>query len=196
MGKESLRWQVLACMPDNRPWLHDLRRRMATAFFFSDAASATQDPSQYVDLGVVLRRLQCDDFVVGPRTDHYELAAKIRFLDVVVDDGGRGSFRGADAAATAAEARDAFNDDVDAVAGHLLAVWRTIEASSGAPISRLDSKTIVDDIQKRLLRSVRTRPPPKAGDVFGGAARPRNGIDYKQQERIDKFFPRRKPKEG
>lgn len=183
--KPSLRWQVLACLPADVPACHELRRRLASAFLFADPARARQDPRRLAIGGQGLARLATrDDFVVTADTHYDDLVALINLLDVYVDDADRQT---ALEAGTAAAAQ--FDADVDELAARLQALGRSIEATSGGHVSRLESKTALDRVQIRLTHAVRTRRRGRR-DIFGGSGSGSGFVDEgapKQQD-IRSFF--------
>ncbi|CAK7232197.1 hypothetical protein SCUCBS95973_008179 [Sporothrix curviconia] len=177
--KPSLRWQVLACMPLDTPACHDMRRRLASAFFFNDSERARVDPRRQLQQVQGLTKLTVrDDLVLTPDTNFSDLMALVDMLGVFLDDVGRQSVVQLRAASsdktkaghdnkdskdskdsTAAAIARNFDADIDSLVQRLKMIGHGIESTGGGHIAQLDSKTAFERLQIRLTHSVRTRPP-------------------------------------
>ncbi len=182
--RPSLRWQALECMPTSAPRPHELRRRLAIVFFFDDLPRAQQNPEQSFSIRAVIHRLDDPEFKVHKGTDHGDLAAMVRLLDVVVDDGGRPSLE-------SLGAQLHFNADIDELAARLKVIFQQIDASPSV-LSKLGSKMLLESIQQRLSLSVRTKRPPRPS-LYDDARRKEDESLPRQQEYLKSFLRRAKP---
>lgn len=176
MEKPSLRWHPLDCIPTSSPRPHELRRRLAAVCLFEEPQRAQRRPDQTFSFRAVIDHLDSHDFKVSRSTDHRDLAAMIRFLDVVVDDGGR---------PPPGNAQEEFDAGVDELADHLKEISRKIEASPSAT-TKLETKLLLQGLLHRLTHSVRTKRPPKKN--FYDAYRPREDKSIPKQQEYMKLF--------
>ncbi|CAK7230087.1 hypothetical protein SEUCBS140593_007464 [Sporothrix eucalyptigena] len=201
--KQSLRWQVLACLPIDTPACHDMRRRLASALFFDDSERARLEPRrQLQQVHGPAKLVARDDLVLTPDTNFADLMALLNTLDVFLDDIGREALvrrepKSKDIDNTMAAVARNFDADIDSLVRRLKAIDHGIESTGGGHIIQLDSKTAFERLQIRLTHSVRTRPPGKRSIFDGpgtkGAPGGGNdeqdvkGIQQKQQD-IRSFF--------
>ncbi|KAK3335699.1 hypothetical protein B0T19DRAFT_15756 [Cercophora scortea] len=169
-----LRWDAVSSIPITNPCLIELRRRLAIVCVFDAPQRASTRPEDHFSMRAVIDQLEADKFIVDRHnTDYYELAALTDLLSVAIGDGnpplgGRGS----------PETIKQYNAEVDEVARRLKILYSNIHEQGGAYASRLDAKTKLKDLERKLHHATRTRPPPKES-VFGlrtsedDAARPR-----------------------
>ena len=69
--------------------LADLRRRLATAAVFDDAALGAEPPDRALSAARVLARFDaCPDLQIRPDTDYEALAATVELLDAAIDGAG------------------------------------------------------------------------------------------------------------
>ncbi|OHE96434.1 hypothetical protein CORC01_08197 [Colletotrichum orchidophilum] len=184
--KTSLRMLPLICMPVTSRKLHELRRRLAVAFFLRDAALANEHPDDVISLRLVIARVKDSDFKINNKTDYVNLKALVQLLDMAVDDG--------------AFARDdedliyekEFNADIDDLAKRLKAIWRGINDTGAANLARTEAKSVLEWVGERLTYSVRTKRPPTQS-IFGEQG-PSSAKKRRQQDFMQKFVRSRKNK--
>ncbi|VUC32326.1 unnamed protein product [Clonostachys rosea] len=153
----SLRLNSLLCLPLSNEKARNLRRRLATAFFFNDPNLGDREPAEIVTVERCINRLKEPDLSVTRKTDFEELKAKIIFLDIAIASGSFSPFENA-------ENEKIFNEQVDELAGILAALTRKIN-DSGMKLSRAEAKSVIEWIQKRISLSIRTKRQRKA-DIF------------------------------
>uniref|UniRef100_A0A8H7NJP6 Uncharacterized protein n=1 Tax=Bionectria ochroleuca TaxID=29856 RepID=A0A8H7NJP6_BIOOC len=153
----SLRLNSLLCLPLSNERARNLRRRLATAFFFNDPNLGDREPTDNVTVERCITRLKEPDLAVTRKTDFEELKAKIIFLDIAIASGSFSPFENA-------ENENIFNEQVDELAAILAALTRKIN-DSGMKLSRAEAKSVIEWIQKRISLSVRTKRQRKA-DIF------------------------------
>lgn len=147
----------LLCLPLSNERARNLRRRLATAFFFNDSNLGDREPTDIVTVERCIIRLKEPDLTVTRKTDFEELKAKIIFLDIAIASGSFSPFENA-------ENEKIFNEQVDELAAILAALTRKIN-DSGMKLSRAEAKSVIEWIQKRISLSVRTKRQRKA-DIF------------------------------
>ncbi|KAK2059340.1 hypothetical protein LY76DRAFT_512311 [Colletotrichum caudatum] len=184
--KTSLRILPLLSMPVTSSKLHELRRRLAVAFFLRDAAMASEHPDDVVSLRVVIARVKDSDFQIGRGTNYTDLQALVQLLDMAVDDG---SFvHGKDGR----EHEREFNAQVDDLTRRLKAIWRGINDTGAANLARTEAKSVLEWVGERLSYSVRTRRPPTQS-IFDDEG-PSSAKKKRQQDFMHKFVHPRKNK--
>ncbi|KXH59857.1 hypothetical protein CSAL01_05447 [Colletotrichum salicis] len=184
--KTSLRMLPLICMPVTSRKLHELRRRLAVAFFLRDAALASEHPDDVISLRLVIARVKDSDFKINNKTDYVNLKALVRLLDMAVDDG-----------AFAHDNEDSdyekeFNNDIDDLAKRLKAIWRGINDTGAANLARTEAKSVLEWVGERLTYSVRTKRPPTQS-IFGDQG-PSSAKKRRQQDFMQRFVHSRKNK--
>lgn len=189
-SSQCIRVNALLCLPISARRAHDLRRRLAITFLFGDASLARHPPEAALTLPAILERLARPDFQVTPSTEFAELRAAILILDMAVDDGSvlADGFPDADA-------EDAFNGHVDALAAKLNEIWRRTN-DTGMKLARTEAKSVVEWVQKRVTHTVRTRRKraPSIFDVPGQEARrQKKDVVPRQQEFMKSFFRKKAP---
>ncbi|KAK1966564.1 hypothetical protein LY78DRAFT_578135 [Colletotrichum sublineola] len=184
--KTSLRILPLLCMPVTSSKLHELRRRLAIAFFLRDAALASEHPDDVVSLRFIIARVKDSDFQIGHSTNYTELKALVQLLDITVDDG---SFvHGKDDHGYEKE----FNGEIDDLAKRLKSIWRGINDTGAANLARTEAKSVLEWVGERLSYSVRTRRPPTQS-IFGDQG-PSSAKKKRQRDFMHKFVHSRKNK--
>ena len=171
--KPSLRWQSLDCIPMGTPQTHELRRRLAAVFLFDEVLRARQNPEESFSFRAIIDRLDTDDFYVSRSTDHQDLAAMFRFLDIVIDDGGR---------SPPGDEPPEFDTEIDDLTECLGEVLRRIGTNPSAT-TKLEARQLLQNTVYRLTHSVRTKPLPKK-DIY---AEKEESID-RQQEHMRRFL--------
>ncbi|KAJ0159936.1 hypothetical protein CTA2_8861 [Colletotrichum tanaceti] len=182
--KTSLRMLPLVCLPVTSPKLHELRRRLAVAFFLRDAALASEHPDDAISLHLVIARVKDSDFQINNRTDYTDLKALVQLLDIAVDDGSFVHSKGG------REHEAKFNAEIDDLARRLKAIWRGINDTGAANLSRTEAKSVLEWVGERLNYSVRTRRPPTQS-IFGDQE-PSSAKKRRQQEFMHQFVHSRK----
>ncbi|GKT50735.1 uncharacterized protein ColSpa_10916 [Colletotrichum spaethianum] len=184
--KTSLRILPLLCMPVTSPKLHELRRRLAVAFFLRDAALASEHPDDAISLRLVIARVKDSDFHISHRTDYTDLKALVQLLDMAVDDG---SFVRDE---NNREHEREFNAEIDDLARRLKAIWRGINDTGAANLARTETKSVLEWVGERLNYSVRTKRPPTQS-IFGDQG-PSSAKKRRQQDFMQKFVHSRRNK--
>ncbi|KAL0937705.1 uncharacterized protein CTRU02_207436 [Colletotrichum truncatum] len=185
--KSSLRILPLTCMPVTSPKLHELRRRLAVAFFLRDAALSSRHPDNAMSLRLVIARMKDSDFQVNRKTDYADLKAQVLLLDMAVDDGSFVPDK------DDREHEKNFNAEIDDLAKRLKAIWRGINDTGAANLTRTEAKSVLEWVGQRLAYSVRTRPPPTQS-IFGDQG-PSSAKKKRQQDFMQKFVHSRKAKQ-
>lgn len=76
-------------IPKSTARLADLRRRLAAASLFDDAALGAEPPDRALSAARLLARLDaCPDLQIRPDTDYEDLAATVALLDATIDGAG------------------------------------------------------------------------------------------------------------
>jgi hypothetical protein len=181
VDEATLRFQMLRCIPATEWRVHELRRRLALAFFFNDVEYTTNAPQKLIDLSDIRTRLEQPQFKIDKDTDYYELAAMISILDIAIDDG-----RSTTIPLTDPEAEQEFNTEVDALAARVYIMWSHISDAGASFMSRIDAKEVLESLRQRLSYAVRTKPKPKKG-IFDSTS---DNIEVlkKQSEFMKKHF--------
>lgn len=138
----------------------DLKRRLASAFFFDDLQRADKRPEDTVNIRAVIDRLEGDEFQIDQNTDYQELGALIMMLNVALGDASK------QAGMTVKSAIN-FDAEVDELAeGFKSMLTRVAPLNKGIIVSRIEAKNAMELIRERLLYQVRIKSVPKIG-VFG-----------------------------
>ncbi|KAL3303833.1 hypothetical protein RB213_015937 [Colletotrichum asianum] len=185
--KASLRILPLTCMPVSSSKLHELRRRLAVSFFLRDAALADQHPDKTMSLRLAIARVKDSDFQLSRKTDYADLKAQVLLLDMALDYGSFTSDK------DDREHEKNFNAEIDDLAQRLKAIWRGINDTGAANLTRTEAKSVLEWVGQRLSYSVRTRPPPTQS-IFGDQG-PSSAKKRRQQDFMKKFVHGRKNKE-
>jgi hypothetical protein len=174
-----LRWDVLAAIPTTSTRLIELRRRLAIVCVFEDPLRGRSSPEKIFSIRAVIDRMDDDDFVIDPQTEYYELLAITLILNITIDDGGP------PAISDGPEVVKSFNGDVDELAAKIRHKWSQIRM--GQFVSRIEARSALQDLERKLLYTVRTRPPPK-NNAFGIESDQKENVRPRQQEFMKKFF--------
>lgn len=150
----SLRLSSLTCLPVVTPRLHELRRRLATAFFFDKAALSESHPDRAVHFKDILLRLEDSVFRPTHDTDFHELGAYVSLLNLAVDAGYLWD-------ADSEMERQRFDEAIDVLAAKLYLILSKITEAGGIFIARTETKTMLSLVAVRLLCSVRLKPKRK-----------------------------------
>ncbi|KAH8811506.1 hypothetical protein F5884DRAFT_278129 [Xylogone sp. PMI_703] len=148
----TLRLHVINCIPSTSGRIHELRRRLALAFYFNNIKYTTKPSYSMINLNDIRIRLDDVEFKANEQTDFRELAARITLLDIAVDDG-----RHEDLDLTNPKVEEEFNESVDALVSRIKAVLRATSTTAGAAfISRIEAKEVVDLVSNRIM-TIRAR---------------------------------------
>lgn len=175
-------------MPVTSTKLHELRRRLAIAFFLRDAALASRHPDETMALRLAIARVKDSDFRLSRKTDYANLKAQVQLLDLALDDG---SFVPDE---DDREHEKNFNAEIDDLAKRLKAIWRGINDTGAANLARTEAKSVLEWVGQRLTYSVRTKPPPTQS-IFGDQG-PSSEKKRRQQDFMKKFVHGRKNKQA
>jgi len=151
-----LQLQVLRCIPQTTRRVHELRRRLALAFFFDETKYISSAPHDTFDLTEVTEELKKPKFAVTKDTDYPELAAVMSILNIAIDNGL--SFRHE---VTNPEVEVNFNREVDILAARIKQIWGSINDAGAAFMSRSYAKEMMEGLRMRLELTIRTKPKPK-----------------------------------
>jgi hypothetical protein len=152
----ALQLQVLRCIPQTTRRVHELRRRLALAFFFEGAIYISNASHDTLDLSEVTDQLRKPKFTINKDTDYPELAAVMSILNIAIDNGL--SFRHD---ATNPEGEVKFNREVDVLAARIKQIWGSINDAGAAFMSRSYAKEMMEGLRMRLELTIRTKPKPK-----------------------------------
>lgn len=138
----------------------DLKRRLASVFFFDDLRRADKKPEDTVHIRAIIDRLEDYEFQINQNTDYQELGALMMLLNVALGD-----------ASKRAEMTDKSSSDFDAEVDELAEglksmLTRVAPLNKGIHVSRIEAKNAMELIRERLLYQVRIKSVPKIG-IFG-----------------------------
>ncbi|KAF3001642.1 hypothetical protein E8E14_002139 [Neopestalotiopsis sp. 37M] len=179
----SQRSIAITMLPTSIPRGIDLQRRLASEALLNKPNIGAKDPDQSVTVHDIFSRMSEPDFQITGTTDFGELIALITLLDIVVHDGThlyRAELAASASAASEAEARLRYDEDIDGVVVRLKILHDKI--SDNTLILKKEVKLSLDGMIKRLKNTVRSRLPPKM-KLFD---------DDDKAEKEAKFLPRQK----
>lgn len=160
----------------------DLKRRLASVFFFDQLTLAEQRPEDTVTITAVIESLQRKDFVINSETDYDELHALMMLLNTALGDASKQQH------VTTPEESQQFDALVDELAeGMRNMLTRVAPQNKGIHVSRIEAKSAMEMIRERLLYQVRTKKKPK---IQGIRLDDHNEAEamLKQQEFMNDFF--------
>lgn len=138
----------------------DLKRRLASVFFFDDLQRADKKPEDTVHIRAIIDRLEGDEFQINHNTDHQELGALMMMLNVALGDASK-------RAETTEKSTSSFDAEVDELAEGLKSMLtRVAPLNKGIHVSRIEAKNVMELIRERLLYQVRIKSVPKIR-IFG-----------------------------
>ncbi|KKY38730.1 hypothetical protein UCDDA912_g01260 [Diaporthe ampelina] len=139
----------------------DLKRRLASVFFFDDLQRADKRPEDTVNIRAVIDRLEeADEFQINQDTDYHEFEALMMMLNAALGDASRQDDRAEKSAVS-------FDAEVDELADGLKSMLtRVAPLNRGLHVSRIEAKNAMELIRERLLYQVRIKPVPKK-NIFG-----------------------------
>ncbi|KUI62580.1 hypothetical protein VP1G_09698 [Cytospora mali] len=170
--KATMRWRAIALLgPAVTPGpntfsIHlqtrtlDLKRRLASVFFFDDLQRADKKPEDTVHIRAIIDRLEDDEFQINQNTDYQELGALMMMLNVALGDASK-KIEMTETSITS------FDAEVDELAEGLKSMLtRVAPLNKGIHVSRIEAKNAMELIRERLLYQVRIKSVPKVG-IFG-----------------------------
>lgn len=139
----------------------DLKRRLASVFFFDDLHRADKRPEDTVNIRAVIDRLEeADEFQINQDTDYHEFEALMMMLNAALGDASRRDDRAERSAVS-------FDAEVDELAEGLKSMLtRVVPLNRGLHVSRIEAKNAMELIRERLLYQVRIKAVPKE-NIFG-----------------------------
>lgn len=139
----------------------DLKRRLASVFFFDDLHRADKRPEDTVNIRAVIDRLEeADEFQINQDTDYHEFEALMMMLNAALGDASRQDDR-------AERSTVSFDAEVDELAEGLKSMLtRVAPLNRGLHVSRIEAKNAMELIRERLLYQVRIKAVPKK-NIFG-----------------------------
>lgn len=138
----------------------DLKRRLASVFFFDDLHRADKKPEDTVHIRAIIDRLEDNEFQINQNTDYQELGALMMLLNVALGDASKRSDMTDNSTSN-------FDAEVDELAEGLKSMLtRVAPLNKGIHVSRIEAKNAMELIRERLLYQVRIKSVPKIG-VFG-----------------------------
>lgn len=139
----------------------DLKRRLASVFFFDDLQRADKRPEDTVNIRAVIDRLEeADEFQINQDTDYHEFEALMMMLNAALGDASRQDDRAEKSAVS-------FDAEVDELAEGLKSMLtRVAPLNRGLHVSRIEAKNAMELLRERLLYQVRIKPVPKK-NIFG-----------------------------
>ena len=157
-----MRLRALTRLPTSTQATHELRRRMATVFFFDDLSLSMRHTSS-LKLPDITAHLRSPAFKVRLDTDYASLRALILLLDMAVDTG---SLPEDDAQ------RAVFDGEVDDLVAALKQLARSINDTQMKSILPMEAKMVIDLVGERIAHTVRSKPKPKVSifDLPRGSA--------------------------
>lgn len=165
------------------PRMNDLRRRLATSFFFEDLTLSSQQSCITISLTSYIKRLETPPFAINSFTDYRSLASLLLLLDVSIDDGRFTNIDLKDKAQAAA-----FDMLVDALVSMIRNI--PIKAEGASHPSRHAALLNMDIVALRLECVVRSRRKPREnimGDILGKAER-KEAEAQKQRDTMSRFL--------
>jgi hypothetical protein len=186
----ALQLQVLCCIPQTTRRVHELRRRLALAFFFEEAKYICSAPNESLDLSEVTEQLKKPRFVINKDTDYPELAAVMSILNIAIDNGLSIKHN-----VTGSEGEVEFNREVDILAARIKQIWGSINDAGPAFMSRSYAKEMMEGLRMRLELTIRTKPKPKIS-IFESEEPEGDRVVLKQTTLSKKLFQRKPVDEG
>lgn len=137
----------------------DLKRRLASVFFFDELSRADKKPEDTVNIRAVIDRLDDPHFTINAETDYRELAALMLLLNIALGD--------ASSTEITPEMSKDFDADVDELTASMKSMYtRVMPQSHGIHVSRIEAKSAMELIRDRLVYQLRTKKKPKIADLI------------------------------
>ncbi|KAJ0123381.1 hypothetical protein J7T55_011846 [Diaporthe amygdali] len=166
----------------------DLKRRLASVFFFDDLQRADKRPEDTVNIRAVIDRLEADEFQLNSNTDYNEFEALMMLLNAALGDASRQDDRTGRSAAS-------FDAEVDELAENLKGMLtRVSPLNRGLHVSRIEAKNAMELIRERLLYQIRIKDVPKKS-IFGTQEEAEDSSLPKQRDFMKGFFLKKENRE-
>lgn len=164
----------------------DLKRRLASVFFFDDLQRADKRPEDTVNIRAVIDRLEeADEFQINQDTDYHEFEALMMMLNAALGDASRQDDRAEKSAVS-------FDAEVDELAEGLKSMLtRVAPLNRGLHVSRIEAKNAMELLRERLLYQVRIKPVPKK-NIFGMQEDVEEDVSLPKQRDFMKGFLKKK----
>lgn len=164
----------------------DLKRRLASVFFFDDLQRADKRPEDTVNIRAVIDRLEeADEFQINQDTDYDDFEALLLMLNAALGDASRQYGRAEKSAVS-------FDAEVDELAEGLKSMLtRVAPLNRGLHVSRINAKNAMELLRERLLYQVRIKPIPKK-NIFGMHEDVEGDVSLPKQRDFMKGFLRKK----
>ncbi|KAJ4386654.1 hypothetical protein N0V93_009552 [Gnomoniopsis smithogilvyi] len=167
----------------------DLKRRLASVFFFDELSRAEKKPEDTVNIRAIIDRLDDPQFTISAETDYRELAGLMLLLNIALGDA-------ASAKVTPEMCKD-FDADVDELTASMKSMYtRVMPQSHGIHVSRIEAKSAMEMIRDRLVYQLRTKKKPRIADMIPAdeedPSLPKQQMFMKgflQQRKMDKAMP-------
>ncbi|KAL1876223.1 hypothetical protein Daus18300_002851 [Diaporthe australafricana] len=168
----------------------DLKRRLASVFFFDDLQRADKRPEDTINIRAIIDRLEeADEFQINQNTDYLEFEALMMMLNVALGEASRHDDRTEKSAVN-------FDAEVDELADGLKSMLtRVAPLNRGLHVSRIEAKNAMELIRERLLYQVRIKAVPKIG-IFGIQEDAEETSLPKQRDFMKEFFLKKEKKES
>jgi hypothetical protein len=164
----------------------DLKRRLASVFFFDDIQRADKRPEDTVNIRAVIDRLEeADEFQINQDTDYHEFEALMMMINYALGDASRQDEQAEKSAVN-------FDAEVDELAEGLKSMLtRVAPLSRGLHVSRIEAKNAMELLRERLLYQVRIEPIPKK-NIFGLQQESEEDISLPKQRDLMRDFLKKK----
>lgn len=137
----------------------DLKRRLASVFFFDELSRADKKPEDTVNIRAVIDRLDDAQFTINAETDYREIAGLMLLLNIALGDA-------ASTRVTPETSKD-FDADVDELTASMKSMsTRVMPQSHGIHVSRIEAKSAMEMVRDRLVYQLRTKKKPKISDMI------------------------------
>lgn len=168
----------------------DLKRRLASVFFFDDLQRADKRPEDTVNIRAIIDRLEeADEFQINQDTDYHEFKALMMMLNTALGDASRQDDRAEKSAVS-------FDAEVDELADGLKSMsTRVAPLNRGLHVSRIEAKNAMELLRERLLYQVRIKPMPKK-NIFGLQEDAEEDVSLPKQREFMKGFFLKKENRG
>lgn len=163
--KSTLRYKAINLLgpvqrPESPPDLQrrtlDLKRRLASVFFFDEPRRADKEPEDTVNIRAIIDRLDDPPYIFDPKNpemDFREFAASMLLLNIALGDAAKQQ------TVVARASGEQFDAEVDELAASVKAMSARVNVvGDGIRVSRIEAKNALDIIYDRLLFQLRTKP--------------------------------------
>lgn len=134
----------------------DLKRRLASVFYFDDLSRANKKPEDTVNIRAVIDRLDDPAYIFDPRDpkmDFGDFAASMLLLNIALGDAAKQQ------TVVAPDSGKEFDFEVDELAKNMKAMFSRVQVvEGGIRVERIEAKNALTMVCERLLYQIRTRP--------------------------------------